>query len=108
MSAFEPPPSHGPVRSGWPSGSLGTGPFTMLSATTGVPPEGMLETRFCACVGTSSANARPTTVAETASVLFTAALLRGGPEGPPLRQKPLRVLRARHEVTFVARNRPER
>src|SRR6266550_4906052 len=87
MSALEPAPSHGPERSGWPSGMRGTGPLTSLSATSGVPPEGMLETRCCAFVCASSASAKPRTIAEPRTVLFTIASLRGGPEGPPLRQK---------------------
>src|SRR5262245_32462042 len=76
MSAFEPPPSHGPLRSGCPSGRRGTGPLTSLSARSGVPPAGMLETRCCASVCQESNNVRVATVAETTRILFTTALPR--------------------------------
>src|SRR6476659_9791453 len=75
MSALEPAPSHGPDRSGWPSGSRGTGPLTSLSATTGVPPAGMLAMRCCASVWPDSSSARLATSVERNS-LFTTALLR--------------------------------
>src|SRR5258705_13134648 len=71
MSAFEPPPSQGPVKSGWPSASLGTGPFTRLSGSRGVPPAGKLVTRFCASVCRHNDNVRVVTAAETMRILFT-------------------------------------
>src|SRR5437762_6414566 len=76
MSAFEPAPSHGPDRSGWPSGRRGTGPFTWLSGTRGVPPAGRLAIRFWACVWTSNDTVRPMTVVETTSIRFITALPR--------------------------------
>src|SRR6266850_7458710 len=35
MSWFDPPPTHGPERSGWPSGIRGTGPLAMYGLGRG-------------------------------------------------------------------------
>src|SRR3989338_10591231 len=47
MSAFDPPPTHGPVRSTRPSGSRGTGRSASASEIIGVLPVGMEATRSC-------------------------------------------------------------
>src|SRR3954470_11490410 len=36
ISLLEPPPTHGPERSGWPSGNRGTGPLAIAGGASGV------------------------------------------------------------------------
>src|SRR5688500_14630139 len=77
MLPFEPPPTHGPVRSTCPSGSRGMGWLvTWLSGTVGLPPTWIWPTLPCAWSCTNSASDSPAIVMKTPTHLFTRALLR--------------------------------
>ena len=76
MSTFEPPPTQGPVRSGLPSGSLGTGRAASAAVILGVPPTLIWPTRCWAWDRTSSSRAIPVIVAPITRAFFTGLLLK--------------------------------
>src|SRR5678815_2200411 len=77
MSLFEPPPTHGPERSGWPSGNRGTGRFAMSGVASGVnSPESFAGRRpeSCCCGEDScaiSVSVNATTATDAISTCLT-------------------------------------
>jgi hypothetical protein len=66
MSAFDPPPIHGPVRSILPSGIRGAGLAASAAEMSGVPPVGIDWVRCCPCTPILT----PSSAMETTSSLL--------------------------------------
>ena len=75
MSAFEPPPSHGPVRSGWPSGSRRHRTVHLVVGNEWSPARRDARDPILRVRLDEQRECRPRTVVETTRILFTTAPL---------------------------------